>query len=499
MLLDGVESLVVSGSMNPDIRAICDDSRDVQPGSLFVAIKGLQSDGNCFLADAVSAGAAAVASDKCLENFGGEFPDIAAVQVRDSRHALGILARNFYRDPSSMLMMCGITGTNGKTTVGHLVKSILEAAGRKSGLIGTVGYEIGDERLTASHTTPSAAVLQGLLGQMVQRGVTEAVIEVTSHALALSRTSGCLFDIVVFTNVTRDHFDFHGDIETYFNVKLRLFSSELLKPVTDFSAVRAFINLDDPYGERVRSACSVLAWGYAIDCHADIRADDIVIAFEGTSFTAQTPMGSFEVQSALLGRHNVYNILAAIGVGLSRGCSIESIQEGIASLRCVPGRFEKIDEGQGYGVVVDYAHTDDALDKLLNTARSLTAGRLITVFGCGGDRDQGKRSAMGKTASTLSDLLIVTSDNPRTEDPNQIIRDVMDGIASSETSSAYEVIPDRKEAIVTAVRSARPGDLVVIAGKGHEAYQIVGDCRLHFDDRCVVREAIVSGHGQLHS
>jgi UDP-N-acetylmuramoyl-L-alanyl-D-glutamate--2,6-diaminopimelate ligase len=210
-------------------------------------------------------------------------------------------------------------------------------------------------------------------------------------------------------------------------------------------------------------------------------------------------MGSFEVQSALLGRHNVYNILAAIGVGLSRGCSIESIQEGIASLRCVPGRFEKIDEGQGYGVVVDYAHTDDALDKLLNTARSLTAGRLITVFGCGGDRDQGKRSAMGKTASTLSDLLIVTSDNPRTEDPNQIIRDVMDGIASSETSSAYEVIPDRKEAIVTAVRSARPGDLVVIAGKGHEAYQIVGDRRLHFDDRCVVREAIVSGHGQLHS
>ena len=497
-LLEGVEPLVVSSSVNPDIMAICDDSRDVKPGSLFVAIKGLQSDGNRFLADAVSAGALSVASDEPLGSFGGAFPSIAAVQVSDSRHALGILARNFYHDPSSMLTMCGITGTNGKTTVGFLVKSILEAAGHKAGLIGTVGYEIGDRQLPASHTTPSAAVLQGLLGHMVEQGVTEAVIEVTSHALALSRISGCLFDTVVFTNLTRDHLDFHGDLETYFNTKLRLFSSGLLKASTDSSTVRSFVNLDDSHGLRVWEACEVLAWSYAIDAPADLRAEDIVITFEETSFIAQTPMGSFVVKSALVGRHNVYNILAAIGVGLSRGCSIETIQNGIASLRCVPGRFEKIDEGQGYGVVVDYAHTGDALDKLLNAARSLAVGRVITVFGCGGDRDQGKRSVMGKTAATLSDFVIVTSDNPRTEDPDRIIHDVLLGFAASEKAPPYEVIPDRKKAIVTAIQSARPGDLVVVAGKGHEDYQIVGDRRLQFDDRCVAREAIVSSHGPLH-
>jgi UDP-N-acetylmuramoyl-L-alanyl-D-glutamate--2,6-diaminopimelate ligase len=273
----------------------------------------------------------------------------------------------------------------------------------------------------------------------------------------------------------------------------------LLKPSTDTSAVRAFINLDDPYGHRVWDACEVSAWGYAIDAHADIHAENIVITFEGTSFTAQTPMGSFLVKSALVGRYNVYNLLAAIGVGLSRGCSIDAVQQGIASLRCVPGRFEKIDEGQGYGVVVDYAHTGDALDKLLTTARALTAGQLITVFGCGGDRDQGKRSVMGTVAATLSDFVIVTSDNPRSEDPDQIIRDVVDGIAASETPPPLEVIPDRKQAIVAAIRSARPGDLVVIAGKGHEDYQIVGDRRLHFDDRDVAREAIVSSHGPLHN
>ncbi len=497
-LLEGVEPLVVSNSVNPDIMSICDDSRDVKPGSLFVAIKGLQSDGNRFLADAVSGGALSVASDEPLDGFGGDFPDVAAVQVRDSRQALGILARNFYRDPSSMLTMYGITGTNGKTTVGYLVKAILETAGHKSGLLGTVGYEIGDQRLAASHTTPSAAVLQRLLIRMVQQGVSEAVIEVTSHALALSRTSGCLFDTVVFTNLTRDHLDFHENMETYFNAKLRLFSSKMLKPSTNASAVRAIINLDDSYGHRVWEACDVSAWGYAINSHADIRAADIVMTFEGTSFFVQTPMGSFPVRTMLLGRHNVYNILAAIGVGLSRGCSIEMLQQSIASLRCVPGRFEKIDEGQEYGVVVDYAHTDDALEKLLDAARYLAVGRVITVFGCGGDRDKGKRSAMGKTAASFSDHVIVTSDNPRSEDPDQIIRDVVGGISSSDASPHLEVIPDRKEAILAAVRSAHPGDLVIIAGKGHEDYQILGGHRVHFDDRIVAREAILGSHGTLH-
>ena len=498
VLLEGVEPLAIYGSPNPDITALCEDSRVVQPGSLFVAVQGMQSDGNRFLTEAAAAGAVSIATEETVNDFRRDCPGIAVVQVRDARRALGVLARNFYHDPSSMLTMCGITGTNGKTTVGYLVKAIVEAAGQRSGIIGTIGYDTGDQCRAASHTTPSAAVLQHLLGQMVQQGMTYAVIEVTSHALALSRISGCLFDTVVFTNLTRDHLDFHGDLESYFNAKLRLFASDFLKPTADAASVRAIINLDDPYGVRIRGTCRVPAWGYAIDSHADIRAEDIAMTFEGTSFTTQTPLGNFPVRSELVGRHNVSNLLAAIGVGLSRGCSIEAVRQGIASVTCVPGRFEKIDEGQAYGVVVDYAHTEDALDKLLNVACALTSGRVITVFGCGGDRDQGKRPVMGKIAATLSDLVIVTSDNPRSENPDQIIRDVVYGVVASAKKTLYKVIPDRKEAIANAVQSARPGDLVVIAGKGHEDYQVVGDRRLDFDDRVVARRAIESSHGSIH-
>ena len=497
-LLKDVDALIVSGSLHTDVTSICDDSRDVRPGSLFVAVKGLQSDGNRFLDDAVLSGAVSVASEDPLEQFHDRFPDVVVVHVRDSRRALGVLARNFYRDPSSLLWMCGITGTNGKTTVACLVKAILEAVGRKSGQIGTIGYDVGGQRLPASHTTPSAVMLQGLLDQMVRHGMTDAVLEVTSHALALSRTAGCLFDTVVFTNLTRDHLDFHDDLEAYFTTKLQLFSSDLLKTIDDDTTVRALINVDDGYGRRVRDACAVPVWGYAIDSSADIYAERIVVTFDETAFVVQTPMGGFPVRSTLVGRHNIYNILAAVGVGLSHGCPIDGVKHGIESVGCVPGRFEKIDEGQTYGVVVDYAHTSDALDKLLNTAGSVADRRLITVFGCGGDRDRGKRAVMGRVAATLSDVVIVTSDNPRSEDPCQIIRDVVDGITACETAPPYLVIPDRKEAIVAAIRSARSGDVVVIAGKGHEDYQIIGDRRLPFDDRCVAREAILHSHGRLH-
>lgn len=498
-LLKGVDALMVSGSPVCEVEAVCDDSREVKAGSMFVAIKGMKSDGNHFISDVVDAGAISIVSEESLSEFKEKFSDIATIQVTDSRVALGVLARNFYCDPSATLTMCGITGTNGKTTVGYLVKAIFESAGNRSGIIGTIGYDIGSERLhPASHTTPSAVVLQRMLSQMVQEGVTHAVIEVTSHALALSRVSGCLFDTVVFTNLTRDHLDFHDSLESYFNSKLRLFSSEFLKTAVDQSSVRAIVNLDDSYGALVRDSCTVPVMSYGIYANADILARNVTITYEETAFTVKTPLSEFPVRSNLIGYHNVYNMLAAIGVGLSRGCSISSIQKGIASLKSVPGRFEKIDEGQSYGVVVDYAHTEDALRKLLSLARTLTKGSLITVFGCGGDRDKGKRSTMGRIAADLSDSIIVTSDNPRSEDPENIIRDVVDGIVASVQEPPYRTIPDRGEAIANAIHSACPDDLIVIAGKGHEDYQIIGNQRLDFDDRVIARNAIVGTHGSIY-
>jgi UDP-N-acetylmuramoyl-L-alanyl-D-glutamate--2,6-diaminopimelate ligase len=488
-LVEPLRTAERQGNLNIAVTALTDDSRAVGPGSVFVAVKGERVDGHAFVGKAVAAGAAALVVQK------GAAVTVAApvpvVRVDDSRRALGLLASRFYREPSSRLSLVGVTGTNGKTTVTYLCKGLLETAGRRVGLIGTVAYLIGDERLPAPHTTPGAVELQALLARMVEARMDAVVMEVSSHALALDRTVGCEFDVAIFTNLTQDHLDFHTDMDDYFQAKLRLFSG-LAPAGAKPRPKRAIVNIDDARGPRVREASRVPVWTYAVHQPADLRAEGVRLALSGTRLTAATPHGRFPVESRLVGEHNVYNILAAVGVGLHEGLSPETIQRGIASVTTVPGRFERVEAGQNFTVVVDYAHTDDALLRLLTAAQALKTGRIITVFGCGGDRDRGKRPKMGRVAARLSDLVIVTSDNPRSEDPAAIVREIEAGVRDAREGAPvrYEVIVDRRAAIEAAVREAKAGDMVLIAGKGHEDYQIVGSARLHFDDREVARAAI---------
>lgn len=488
---------VVERVGNPDVLVtdLTDDSRGVRPGALFVAVRGERVDGHQFVPRALNAGASALVTQQpwaeVYEGWDSALPPVPAARVADSRRALGVLASRFFQTPSSHLAMIGVTGTNGKTTITYLCKEMLESAGRRVGLIGTVAYQIGSERLPASHTTPGAVELQRLLSRMVQAGLDSAVMEVSSHALALDRTSGCEFDVAIFTNLTQDHLDFHPDMEEYFQAKLRLFTG-LAAYGKKSRAKRAIVNVDDPRGLSVRDATRVPVWTYSIEQSSDIRAENLRLSLDGSTFQAVTPAGRFTVQSRLVGQHNVYNLLAAIGVGLHEGLSTEEIARGLAAVADVPGRFERVEAGQDYTVIVDYAHTEDALSRLLTAATTLKTGRLITVFGCGGDRDRGKRPKMGRVAALHSDLVVLTSDNPRTEDPQGILSEVEAGIraVSREAPFRYEVIADRRAAIEAAINAARSGDMVLIAGKGHEDYQIVGTTRLPFDDREIAREAI---------
>jgi UDP-N-acetylmuramoyl-L-alanyl-D-glutamate--2,6-diaminopimelate ligase len=490
-LVEPLQASERQGNLDVAVISLTDDSRAVKPGSVFVAVRGDRVDGHAFVGKAVEAGAAALVLQKGLNVTAAS--SIPVVRVDDSRRALGVLAGRFYREPASRLCMVGVTGTNGKTTVTYLCKGVLETAGRRVGLIGTVAYQIGDERLPAAHTTPGAVELQALLARMVGAGMNAAVMEVSSHALAMDRTTGCEFDVAIFTNLTQDHLDFHRDMDGYFQAKLRLFAD--LDPAgRKLRPKRAIVNIDDARGARVCGASRVPVWTYAIQKPADIRAEDVRLALSGTRFTAATPHGRFPVESRLVGEHNVYNILAAIGVGLHEGLSPEIIQRGIASVVNVPGRFERVEAGQDFTVVVDYAHTDDALLRLLTAAQALKTGRVITVFGCGGDRDRGKRPKMGRVAARLSDVVFLTSDNPRSEDPAAILREIEVGVreALADRRIRYEVIADRRAAIEAAVREAKSGDTVLIAGKGHEDYQIVGAARHHFDDREVARAALAT-------
>jgi UDP-N-acetylmuramoyl-L-alanyl-D-glutamate--2,6-diaminopimelate ligase len=467
------------------VHAITDDSRVVTSGSLFVAVKGERVDGHGFVEQAIQAGAVGVVAQVSVAS--GALP---FVLVADSRKALGLLGSRFHGEPSTRLKMVGVTGTNGKTTTTYLCKALLEGIGHRVGLIGTVGYQVGPETLPASHTTPGALDLQELLAKMIESGLTTAVMEVSSHALALDRTSGCEYDVTVFTNLTQDHLDFHRTMDEYFEAKLRLFTG-----LAGGHKVRkrALVNVDDPRGGVVRAACPVPVWGYAIQNQADLRAERVRLSLTGTTFTAVTPAGTFTVESRLVGEHNVYNVLAAIGVALHEGATPDQICEATARIANVPGRFERISSGQDFTVVVDYAHTEDALLRLLTAAQALKAGRIITVFGCGGDRDRGKRPKMGRAAVEYSDVVVLTSDNPRTEDPMAILREVEIGVRDGlerRRHVQYHLVPDRREAISAAIREAHRGDMVLIAGKGHEDYQIIGTKKFHFDDREVAREAI---------
>jgi UDP-N-acetylmuramoyl-L-alanyl-D-glutamate--2,6-diaminopimelate ligase len=461
------------------VNAVTHDSRQAGHGTLFVAIRGTATDGNDYVEAARRKGAVAVASEREPAGSG------PWLQVPDAREALAAFSAAVLGDPAARLQLVGVTGTNGKTTTTYLIDAALRAAGHKVGLLGTIQYRVGDRLQEAVRTTPEASDLQGLFREMVDAGCTHAVMEVSSHSLQLKRVHGCAFQAAVFTNLTRDHLDFHGDMERYFEAKRRLFDT-LLR--TDGHAV---LNADDDRAPALAAVSRGTVWRYSLDRArpAEIRAREVDLSLDRTRFVADTPQGPVTVESALLGSFNVENLLAALGAALALGVPKETAARGLASVGGVPGRLERVTAGQDFAVIVDYAHTDDALKNLLETVRELGPQRVLTVFGCGGDRDRTKRPLMGAVASRLSDVVVVTSDNPRSEPPEAIIEEIQRGMNGGRKAERH-VIVDRREAIARALELARSGDAVVIAGKGHESYQVLRDRTVPFDDRQVAREQL---------
>jgi UDP-N-acetylmuramoyl-L-alanyl-D-glutamate--2,6-diaminopimelate ligase len=467
----------VSSLPGIDVSGIAYDSRRVQPGNVFVALKGLNATGTEFADEAIRRGAVAVVSDQPASTTA-----VPWITVPDARGAMATLAAEFYSHPSRSMQVVGITGTNGKTTTAYLLRAVFDAAGKKCGLLGTVTYSLGDQELPASRTTPEAPDVQRMFRQMVDSGCAACVMEVSSHALALRRVDATTFAAGVFTNLTRDHLDYHRDMESYFAAKKRLF--EMLPP-----GAPGVINLDDPRGEAVRKVTATPVT-YAINKHADVTPGPLRLTFDGLEFDARTPQGSMHVKSKLVGRPNVSNILATVAVATSLGLPVAAIERGLSSLSGVPGRFEVVSQARDdITVVIDYAHTDDALKNLLETARPLAERRVITVFGCGGDRDRTKRPLMGAVAARLSDIVVITSDNPRTEDPSRIIDEVRRGVPASDVRKTFAIV-DRKEAIQFAIDTAQVGDLVLLAGKGHEKSQTIGREERPFDEAEIAREAL---------
>jgi UDP-N-acetylmuramyl-tripeptide synthetase len=468
----------VTGDAAVEIASVTHDSRRAGPGALFVAIRGLATDGNDFVDAARRKGAVAIVSE---QEPRGEGP---WVRVPDARRALALFSAAVLGDPARSLELVGVTGTNGKTTTSYLIDSLLRAAGETAGLLGTVEYRIGRRVAEATRTTPESSDLQALFREMVDAGCRYAVLEVSSHSLALERVFGLEFRVAVFTNLTRDHLDFHGDMDAYFAAKRALFES-LLK-----ADGHAIVNLDDDRAPELLRASRGRVWTYSLaDPKADLYAEELRLGLDRTRLRARTPKGSLEIETALVGRFNVQNVLAALGAGLALGVAPDAAQRGIAALGGVPGRMEKVAHGQDFTVLVDYAHTDDALRNLLETVRGLKPRRVITVFGCGGDRDRTKRPLMGAVAARLSDVVILTSDNPRSEPPEAILEDIRRGIPASRAQDTI-VIPDRRDAIARALEMGREGVCVVIAGKGHETYQVLRDRTVPFDDRQVARDVL---------
>jgi UDP-N-acetylmuramoyl-L-alanyl-D-glutamate--2,6-diaminopimelate ligase len=469
-LLRDVPVRATDGDLDVEISSVTADSRLVTPGALFVAIPGLQTDGAKFIDQAIAKGAAAIVADRSTNHEAR-----STVQVDDPRAALALLAANFYDRPAGKLSLVGVTGTSGKTTTTKMIEAVFDATGEAVGLIGTIDYRAGDERLSADRTTPDAVVLQEWFAKMRDAGVRHAVMEVSSHALALKRTFGVHFAAAVFTNLSRDHFDFHKDFEDYFAAKRILFDQ------IDRTRPTAIINIDDEYGRRLVDYVGSAAVTFGWNDKAQIRpAEKFEISIRGLHGTIETPHGPVRVESNLLGLPNLYNWMGAIGAALAVGVDVHAIETGIRNLDSVRGRFERVAGGEGDPtVIVDYAHKPDALEKLLHAVRELAPDReLVLLFGCGGDRDKGKRPQMGEIAGRLADRVIVTSDNPRSEDPQAIIDDITRGI-----NRQYEAIADRREAIERAINGATNRQVIVIAGKGHETYQVVGDQIIHFDDK----------------
>ena len=489
-LIDGVEYLSQNGDV--DVTGVDYDSRRVKAGYCFVAMKGEATDGNRYIGVAIQKGAVAVITDSADATLATStrltYPDVAWAQVSHGRRALARVSANFYKKAAERLSNTGITGTNGKTTTSFLVEAILHAARKKTALIGTVEYHVAGKIEPAPHTTPEALEINQILSAALRDGASESVMEVSSHALAQERVYGIPYDVAVFTNLTRDHLDYHKDFDDYFRAKRMLFEG-----VGTFPPRVAVINTDDEHGRELvkfsQSRSQVMTFGWSA---GDFHADKVDIGMNGTRFDLVTPEGVIPLWSPLIGRVNVYNIIGAAAAASARGCKRDEIIRGIERLTRVPGRFEPVDKGQPFTVVVDYAHTDDALKNLTRLAREFVsqagAGRVITVFGCGGDRDRVKRPLMGEAAGKGSDYVILTSDNPRSEDPMDIIREAEPGL--ERTGCPHAIEPDRTIAIEDAIRRARPGDIVLIAGKGHEKIQITREGTHPFDDVEVAREAL---------
>lgn len=493
-LLQGLNDGHFSVDRDLEIQGVTYDSRSVGPGHLFVALRGHMNDGHLFLKEAVTKGAVALVVEKMEQNFEG----VSIVQVSDTRKALAHLAVNFYDRPYERMNLIGITGTNGKTTTSFLLESILKVAGRSPGVIGTISYRFPGHVCKASVTTPESLDLMRIMRGMADKGVTDVVMEVSSHALDQGRTRACPFQVGVFTNLSRDHLDYHSSTEAYFEAKSKLFD-QLEAKKSEGSPI-AVINLDDPRGEmlRGRTKASVLTYGLRKEC--DIRSENLHADLKGVRGTLITPKGKQTVRSSLIGGFNIYNIMAASGAAMGLGMEPEAVAAGIEGLSGVPGRLEWVENRRQKRILVDYAHTPDALEKTLTALRPMVEGRLICVFGCGGDRDKGKRKAMGRIAAESSDWVIVTSDNPRSEDPEAIISQVEKGVQEAGLErrahprsrggvrKGYQTVTERAEAIHTAVEMASGNDLILIAGKGHETYQIIGREIRDFDDRKVAEE-----------
>jgi UDP-N-acetylmuramoyl-L-alanyl-D-glutamate--2,6-diaminopimelate ligase len=486
-LLDGAEYVAQQG--DPPISGLDYDSRRVKPGWCFVAMHGESTDGNQYIDAALQAGAVAIVSDSLPPQS-----DVPWARVLHRRRALARLSANFYGRPAERLVLSGITGTNGKTTTSFVLNAMLRAGGRKTALVGTVEYRIEDERYPAPHTTPEALELNQFFARALHAGCTEAVMEVSSHALEQQRVYGVPFDVAVFTNLTRDHLDYHGTMERYFASKSILFKGSGTEPPRV-----AVINIEDDYGKRLVKLCKkqeVITYG--VD-GGDFHAKELSIERNGTRFNLVTPAGEYPIWSPLLGRVNVFNLIGASAGAYAHNVEPRAIADAAYQLDRVAGRFERVDVGQPFTVIVDYAHTDDALRNLTAVARDFIAqwggaGRVITVFGCGGDRDRSKRPLMGEAAGTGSDFVVLTTDNPRSENPLDIMNDAMPGLQRS--GASYSLEPDRRKAIALAINEAQAGDIVLIAGKGHEKVQVTSTGSVPFDDIEVATNALhAAGYG----
>lgn len=498
-LVKDIAEKEIIGNARVEVGEIAYHSAKVRKGMLFVAIRGVTADGHTFIEEALDRGAAALV----VERGRGKDYRIPQIVVPDSRAALARLAAAFFGHPSRKMRLVGVTGTNGKTTTSFLIESILEGESLPCGVVGTINYRYRGRVIPAPMTTPESYDIQRMLREMSESGVTHVIMEVSSHALDLRRVDDCHFDVGVFTNFTQDHLDYHADLDEYRHCKEHFFMAII--PAGNKQRRTAILNLDDPVGEKLWQTVNYTKMGYATQRQTSFWAGDITSSLKGVEATIHTPRGSMKIHSPLVGEFNIYNIMAAMGAATVLGVPEESIRKGIDALSTVPGRMERIENDRGVEIFVDYAHTPDALKRALTVLRTLRGrGRLITVFGCGGDRDRTKRPLMGMAVARLSDLSIITSDNPRSEPPGDIIRDIEGGFISENgreigredlnrtvEGGGYLKIENRREAIGLAIQAARPGDIIVIAGKGHENYQIVGDRRLPFDDRAEARKALL--------